>query len=146
MKLQKLGPSCQLLTVSLILSSLDPVLKMSTLSKSIPPVPSDDSCQDNVNLKLFLADDTCRFFYNKLLNLATKYSKACSDVWFIEKCIQEEVIPKIFRVSNKPPSQDDDITAQWNSATQNTSTEWMKITHPLVSTGLEMNNYCSQIK
>ena len=127
MHLQKLGPSCKLLTVSLILSSLDPVLKMSTSNTSIPPVPSENSCQDNVSFQTFLSDDTTRYFYNKLQNLGSKYAKVCSKVWFIEKCIQENVIPKTFRVSNKSPSQDTNMASQWKSATQNTSMEWLKL-------------------
>ena len=63
--------------------------------------PSQDSyLQDK--LFNFVGDINCRFFYSKVLNFEKDIQKLNSINLFLQSCIEENIIPNTFKVSNKP--------------------------------------------
>merc|ERR1712183_1029383 len=69
-----------------------------------------------------------RKLFNKLLNSVEKTFKAQASSWFIEKCLEESIIPKTLRISKPSLSEDNEINKKWTEASQNTTIEYLKIT------------------
>ena len=64
--------------------------------------PSDPD-QSN-NLYTFLSNPDYRKAYNNILKSSEKYSKVLASTWFLNKCLEDKVIPKTFRIKNRPTS------------------------------------------
>ena len=77
-----------------------------------PAAPSQDS---NVKDKLynFLSDVNCRFFFNKVVKFEKEIENLSSKNLFLQKCIDENVIPNTFIVANKPQGDPRD---EWSDA------------------------------
>ena len=72
------------------------------ISDMRPAAPSQDS---DVKDKLcnFLSDVNCRYFFNKVVKFEKEIENLSSKNLFLQKCIDENVIPNTFIVANKPP-------------------------------------------
>ena len=79
--------------------------------------PSESSCQDP--LYVLFQNNNIRKLYNKTISSCRRLHQSLAKSWFLEKLIEEKVIPSYFKVKNK---SHDNTSA---SAIQ-TSLEWMK--------------------
>ena len=100
----------------------------------MPPIntkfqtPSSYSDHDKQgNLFSFLGIGNFKHLYNKMLRTCEKYAKKSATVWFLTQCIEGEIVPRTFRISNRSQSQDANTNSNWNAATLNASIEMMKI-------------------
>ena len=74
-------------------------LLLVTTSDMRPAAPSPDSGLKD-KLYNFLSDKNCRFFYNKTLNFEKEIQNLTTKNLFLQNCIDENVIPNTFVVSN----------------------------------------------
>ena len=81
--------------------------------------PSESLSQDE-NFYVFLSDVNLRKLYNKIINSCQKYHQAKAKSWFLQKLIDEKVIPSFFKVRNKSHNVN-------SEAATGTSLEWMNV-------------------
>ena len=91
-------------------------------------IPSQNSSQNMENLSTFLSNSDFRKLYNKTIGLVKKYQYLCANNWFIQECINKNLVPSTFRISNQPHSKNPSFSSRWTNASKRTSIEWMKIT------------------
>ena len=98
----------------------------------MPPVspksPTPSQASNHVaDTHLFLSDRNSRKLYLKLINSTQRVFKISASIWFLEKCIEGKLIPKTFRIRNKPTSPSDTTSSDWNATSLKSSLEYMKI-------------------
>ena len=88
-------------------------------------VPSLDS--DKETLSTFLCKPDIRKSYNKLLGVAKNYHNKLANNWFLNQCIDKEIIPQQFISKNHPKeSKSQSFKDEWNDMTKQHSIELMK--------------------
>ena len=80
--------------------------------------PTENICQES-QLFNFFKNDSYRKQYNQLITLCRKYHQFDSHALFLEKLIENKLIPNYFRIKNK---NNDTLSDQ----AVNTSLTWMK--------------------
>ena len=84
--------------------------------------PSENSCPSTPqNCYEFLSIKDFRFMYNKIISSCKKYHQWEAKNWFLERLIQEKIIPSYFKIKNK----NHDTSSE---AAILASLEWMKST------------------
>ena len=91
--------------------------------------PSDVSTEDyEARFFLVLKDDGVRKTYNKTLDLGKSYQRKFVNIAFLKSCIENDVVPNSFRISNQPQSQSQKFCKRWTSAAKQASLAWIKMT------------------
>ena len=89
--------------------------------------PSQSSNQNDETLSKFLSNLEFRKLYNQLLTKLRKYRYLEANNWFLSKCLEEQIIPKSFKVTYKVQNSSKEFLDRWTDTTKNASTELMKI-------------------
>ena len=81
----------------------------------------------HTNLSDFLSNKPLRKLYFKTVNISRKLSKLHGTIWFLSQCLEENLIPKTFRIKNKPHQRESSPNQNWESSAQQTSLDFVKI-------------------
>ena len=97
--------------------------------------PPNTNTEDNESIFFFfflfflvLKDDDVRKTYNKTLDLGKLYQKKYVNIGFLKSCIENDVVPKSFRISNQPQNQSQQFYRRWTSAAKQASLAWIRMT------------------
>ena len=82
-------------------------------------VPSYSSSQEE--LHFLLSNQSYRKLYNLVINSCRKYNQSNAKSWFLQKLIDESIIPNSFKVKNKLHNTTSDAATR-------ASLDWMKVT------------------
>lgn len=81
----------------------------------------------HTNLSDFLSNKPLRKLYFNTVNISRKLSKLHGTIWFLSQCLEENLIPKTFRIKNKPHQRESSPNQNWESSAQQTSLDFVKI-------------------
>jgi hypothetical protein len=117
------------LKLFILLINLSSLLTNSSSSYESIMDPSNESTEQyEAHFFLVLKDDETRKVYNKTLDLGKVYQRKFVNVGFLKSCIENDVVPSSFRISNQPQSESHKFCQKWTSAARQASLTWIRIT------------------
>ena len=90
--------------------------------------PSDESTKFETLFFSVLKDEYIRKWYNKTLDWGKKYQKKYVNVGFLKSCIENDVVPPSFMISNQPKKNSEKCSKKWTSAAKQASMAWIRMT------------------